>query len=327
MNARARAAGVALVAGFALLAVAAPLIAPTEPWRQHADLAYAPPMWPKIVDRQGQLRAPFVYPLVIADRLERRFVDDTEHPAPLRLFSQGRILSTDSGSWFPFGADPLGRDVFSRLVFGARWSLAVATLATLLTILLGLVAGSIAGYAGGAVDRVITTVADFVVILPAAYVVVTLRASMPLVMAPEAVFLTLVLVLAAASWPIPARAVRAIIAAERRREYAEAAYAVGGSPLRILLRHLLPATRSHVAAQAFLLFPAFILAEATLSFLGLGFAEPSSSWGLMLQDAGRVSAITEAPWLLAPAAAIVLAVLAMHLLTAEVAESEPAVRL
>ena len=327
MTSRGRAAGRAIVIVLGGIALGAPFIAPSEPWRQHADLAYAPPMPPRILDDRGQFRRPFVYPLLIADRLERRYIADISHPAPLRFFADGRLASTATGAWFPLGADPLGRDVFSRIVYGARWSLAVALGAVLLALSVGALAGAVAGYAGGLTDRIIMTVADFLVILPAAYVVVTLRASMPLVLSTFEVFWTMVIVLAAASWPLPARGVRSIVAAERQREYAEAAYAAGAGPLRILLRHLLPAARSHLAAQAFLLFPAFILAEATLSFLGLGFAEPSASWGVMLQDAGRVSAITEAPWMLAPAAAIVAAVLAMHLVTANGAEAEPAVRL
>ena len=158
-------------------------------------------------------------------------------------------------------------------------------------------------------------VSDFIVILPVAYVLVTLRAAMPLHLTSVIVFWTMVVVLAAATWPLPARGVRAIVAAERNQAYAEAAYAAGAGPLRILLRHLLPAARGHLATQAFLLFPAYILAEATLSFLGLGFAEPAASWGVMLHDSARVAAIVEAPWLLTPAVAVVVAVFATHLLT------------
>jgi peptide/nickel transport system permease protein len=326
MKRRGRLAGLAIFFALVVIATAAPFVAPSEPSRQHADLAYSPPMLPRIVD-QGRWRSPFVYPLRLENRLERRYVVDVTRPAPLRFFSGGRLVSSDEAVWFPLGADPLGRDVFSRIAYGARLSLAVAVTATLLAVLIGALAGAIAGYAGGLTDRVITTIADFIVILPAAYVVVTLRASLPLVLSRAEVFWTMVLVLAAASWPLPARGVRAIVRAERSREYAEAAYSVGAGPLRILLRHLLPAARSHLATQVFLLFPAFVLAEATLSFLGLGFAEPSASWGVMLQDAGRVSAITEAPWMLAPAGAIVAAVLATHLIVANEAESAPAVRL
>jgi peptide/nickel transport system permease protein len=138
---------------------------------------------------------------------------------------------------------------------------------------------------------------------------------MPLVMSTGRIFWTMVAILALAGWPYPARGVRAVIAAERRQQYAESAKAVGAGPLRILLRHLLPATRGFVIVQATLLLPAFILAEATLSFVGFGFAEPTPSWGVMLHEAGQAGTLAEAPWLLAPAAAIVISVLAVYLAT------------
>jgi peptide/nickel transport system permease protein len=312
----ARTAGIVLITALVCAAVAAPWLAPNDPRVQHPDLAYAPPMRPHVIAEDGSFHAPFVYPLANVDRLERRFAPDTSKPVPIRFLSDGRIATTgDDASWFPLGADPLGRDVFSRLAHGARLSLSVAATAAVLAIAVGALAGAVAGYAGGLLDRSIMSVADFVIILPAAYVVVTLRSAMPLTMPDSAIFWTIVLVLAAASWPLPARGVRAIVAAEREQGYVESAYAAGAGPLRILLRHLLPAARGHLATQAFLLFPAFILAEATLSYLGLGFAEPSASWGVMLRDAGNVAVIAEAPWILSPAAAIVLAVLATHLVT------------
>jgi peptide/nickel transport system permease protein len=166
-------------------------------------------------------------------------------------------------------------------------------------------------------------VADFAVVLPMVYAVVTLRAAMPLVLSPATIFWTMTVVMALATWPLPARGVRAIVATERQKGYAEAAYAAGAGPLRILLRHLLPAAGGHLATQGLLLFPAFIFAEATLSYVGLGFAEPFASWGVMLQDAARVSAMTEAPWLLSPAAAIVLTVLAARMAAAGPARAAP----
>ena len=324
---RARAIGFAMVAAITVLALGAPFLAPNDPHAQF-DLAYAPPMLPHVIAADGSVARPFIYPLVaVGNRLERTFAPDTSHPEPIRFFSGGRVATTSASSpWLPLGADPVGRDVFSRLAHGARLSLAVAAAATVLAILTGALAGATAGYAGGLLDRVIMSVADFVVILPAAYVVVTLRSAMPLRLSDATVFWTIVLVLAAASWPIPARGVRAIVAAERNQTYAESAYAAGAGPLRILLRHLLPAARGHLGTQAFLLFPAFILAEATLSYLGLGFAEPTASWGVMLRDTASVSVIADAPWILSPAAAIVLAVLATHLVTADRGEDVSATR-
>ena len=316
MTVRVRTVGLLLIGALVVLAAAAPWIAPNDPRVQHANFAYAPPMAPRLVTADGSFHGPFIYPLTVVDRLERRFAADTSREVPIRFLAGGRVATTEGeAAWFPLGADPLGRDVFSRLAYGARLSLSVAATATAIAILIGACAGATAGYAGGGVDRVIMSIADFVVILPAAYVVVTLRSAMPLHMSDAAVFWTIVLVLAAASWPLPARGVRAIVAAERAQAYAESAYAAGAGPWRILRRHLLPAARGHLATQAFLLFPAFILAEATLSYLGLGFAEPAASWGVMLVDAGNVSVIAEAPWILSPAAAIVIAVLATHFVT------------
>jgi peptide/nickel transport system permease protein len=115
-------------------------------------------------------------------------------------------------------------------------------------------------------------------------------------------------------WPLVARAVRAVVLVEGAREYAESAHAIGASRTRILLRHLLPASQGVLVVQATLLVPAFVLSEATLSFVGLGFGEPVPSWGLMLQDAGRGRALVDAPWLLAPAAAIGLVILTLNAL-------------
>ena len=142
-------------------------------------------------------------------------------------------------------------------------------------------------------------------------------AAAPLVLSTIQVFSIMTCVFALAGWPVAARGVRAIVRVERTREYAEAARSLGASSTRILFWHLLPATRGFLVVQATLLVPAFILAEATMSFIGLGFTEPSASWGVMLQEAGRGHALAETPWLLAPAAAIVLAVFGLNLLAGE----------
>jgi peptide/nickel transport system permease protein len=275
----------------------------------------------------GEFRRPFIYPVTVVNRLERRFEQDERRPVPIEFFSNGRLASTDPSSpWLLLGGDPLGRDVFSRMLSGGRLSIGVASVAVLLALGAGAVLGAVAGFAGGRADRLITAIADFTIVVPMIYAVVTLRAVMPLSPEPSTIFWTMAVVMALATWALPARGVRAIVAAERRKGYAEAAHAMGAGPLRILLRHLLPAAAGHLAIQGFLLFPAFIFAEATLSFVGLGFAEPSSSWGVMLQDASRLSAMTEAPWLLAPAVAIVMTVLATRMLVAEGAGLAPSAK-
>jgi len=313
-----RRAGVVLTALVLLFAAIGPWLVANAPERQFQEYVFAPPMRPRVIDASGSLRRPFVYPLRLVDRLERRYAEDRSHPTPVRLFQNGSVLSVDGGSspWFLFGTDALGRDQLARLAWGARLSLGVAVVAALGALLIGTLAGGAAGFFGGSLDEALMRTADFVIALPALYVVLALRAAMPLVLSSAQVFWTMVVVLAVVGWPFPARGVRAVILSERTREYAEAARAVGASRTRLLLRHLLPAARGVLVAQSTLLLPAFVLAEATLSFVGLGFGEPVSSWGTMLRDAGGGRTIAEAPWLLAPAAAIVLAALGVNLLTA-----------
>jgi peptide/nickel transport system permease protein len=315
MRLRSRDAGAALLVAIALVTACAAFVAPHDPGRQFADFTYAPPMLPHVVDASGHWRRPFVYPLRLADRLESRYTEDRDHPMPIHWFSMGALAWVDESRapWLLLGGDALGRDIFARVVRGARLSLGVSIVAAGGALLLGALAGAMAGFSGGRIDDLLMRTADIVLVLPAIYVVIVLRAAMPLVLSTEQVFWTMVVVLALAGWPYVARGVRAVVAAEKGKEYAEAARAIGAGSWRILLRHLLPASRGFLVVQATLLLPAFILAEATLSFVGFGFAEPTPSWGVMLHGAGQAGTLAEAPWLLSPAAAIVLSVLALYL--------------
>jgi peptide/nickel transport system permease protein len=156
--------------------------------------------------------------------------------------------------------------------------------------------------------------AEFVLVLPAIYVVLALRAALPLVVPPTTVFVMMTGILALVGWPHVARGVRGIVAAEARREYAIAAASLGASRARLLFRHLHPASFGFVAVQTTLLVPAFILAEATLSYVALGFPDQVPSWGTMLREAASVATLVDFPWALAPAAAIVLVALACNLI-------------
>ena len=309
-------AGMVLLAAIAVVTALASAIAPHDPGRQFPDLSYAPPMRPHVFD-QGRLHRPFIYPLRLADRLEHRFVEDRASRVPLVWFTSGSLVATGASTpWLILGADALGRDIFARVVLGARLSLGVSIVATAGALLLGSIIGALAGFHGGRLDDVLMRLADFILVLPAIYIVIVLRAAMPLVLTTAQVFWTMAGILSLAGWPYPARGVRAVVAAERGKEYAEAARALGASSLRILLLHLLPAARGYLIVQATLLLPAFILAEATLSFVGFGFAEPTPSWGVMLHEAAQAGVLAEAPWLLAPAGAIVISVLALYLVSA-----------
>ena len=156
-------------------------------------------------------------------------------------------------------------------------------------------------------------VSEFLLVLPAVYVVLALRAALPLVVEPSTTFLALGCIFTVFGWPLVAKGVRGIVASERERDYVHAARALGAGPARILWTHILPSVRGHVAAQATLLLPAFILAEATMSYIGFGFPDRTPTWGTLLQDAANVSLLSDAPWTLAPAGAIFVVVLGVNL--------------
>jgi len=309
-------AGVALLTIVLLLAVAAPFLAPNDPDRVYRDLSFAPPSKVYVIDPAGNLVPPYTYPQRLVSRLERRYEEDRSRPQPIRWFYRWRFatVSYDGAPLLLLGADSFGRDVLSRLLYAGRTSLLLAFAASLGALLVGIVIGGTAGAAGGLVDEILTRFSDFVLVLPAIYVVLALRAVMPLVLPDRSVFLMMAGIFAAVGWPFVARGVRAIVASERNTEYAHAARALGAGPLRLLARHLLPATRGYLLTQATLLVPAFILAEATMSYVGLGFSDRTPSWGSMLHDAANVAVLGDFPWVLAPAGAIFIVVLAVNLI-------------
>jgi peptide/nickel transport system permease protein len=221
--------------------------------------------------------------------------------------------STEDAPFLLLGADSYGRDVFSRLLHGARISLGLSFLAAAGATILGALLGGVAGYAGGLLDDLMMRGSDFVLVLPAMYVALALRSALKLVLPPFEVFALLTGIFAIVGAPFIARGVRAIVRSEKQLDYSAAAVSLGASHLRLLLRHLLPAARGFIAVEITMLIPSFIVAEATLSYVGLGFPDPIASWGTMLHDASTVRAFADFPWLLSPAAAMFLVVLGLNL--------------
>lgn len=288
--------------------LAAPVVAPYDPARGYREFISAPPMRPRLF-HQGVPHAPFVYPIRLVDRLTGSYQENVHETRALPWF--GTPVAGEPV--FLLGADTFGRDVFSRLVHGGRISVGLALLSTAGAIVLGGWLGTWAGYRGGFLDDLTMRLADFILVLPSMYVLLVLRAMMPLTVPSDAMFALMAIIFVLVGWPLVARGVRAIVLVESRREYVLAAASLGATTARVLTRHLLPACTGYLLVQATLLLPAFILAEATLSYAGFGFADDVATWGTMLKEASDVTTFTRAPWMLAPAAAIFAIVLSANI--------------
>jgi peptide/nickel transport system permease protein len=317
-----RICGLTILGLVALAALFAPALAPNDPDRRFANYLSAPPtrvhlLHPPNPEPRTPSPGPFIYPWRLVSRLEQRYELDRDNPVPLAWFSAGKLVRSTNPARAPLllaGADRDGRDIFSRLLFGARTSLLLALAATFGALVIGTLIGATAGIASSTVDDLLMRLTELVIVLPTIYVVLVLRAALPLVLPPALIFLLMAVVFALVGWPFVARGVRGIVFSERGREYAIAARSLGAGRTRLVARHLLPACRGFISVQATMLVPAFIVAEATLSYVGLGFADPVASWGTMLREASDIVTFTEFPWTLAPAAAIFVVVLGFNLI-------------
>jgi peptide/nickel transport system permease protein len=310
-----------------LLALLADFVAPYPHAQQNRELPFAPPTALRFVDAEGGLHlVPFVYRLRLEDdgyveerdrRFPLRFLANGEPYRPLGLFeTRRRLISVDEPArllWM--GTDGLGRDVFSRLVFGARVSLFAGLLGATLALLLGTAIGLVSGFYAGWVDGGLMRLAEVFMALPWLYLLIAARAVQPLDTPPVRSFLVLVVILGCFGWPRPARLVRGVALSAREREYVQAARGFGAGDGYLLFKHVLPQTLSVVVTQGALLVPQFILAEVGLSFLGVGIADSIPTWGNMLGELQQYHVLVSSRWWLAwPGVALVVVVLAYHAL-------------
>lgn len=299
---------------------------------QRADYIFAPPQIPRFFDEEGRFHfRPFVYGLKTELNLETfEWVHtvDTSQKYPIYFFVRGskhKILGfipsdlhlfgvEKPGTFFLAGTDDLGRDMYSRMLHGGQISLTVGLVGVMLTLILGSVLGTVSGYYGGTVDTVIQRLVELLQSFPDIPLWAALAAAVPPEWPPDKVFFSISVILSLRNWTGLARQVRAKILAFREEDYALAAQAMGASDRRIILVHMLPNALSHIIVAATLSVPGMILAETSLSFLGLGIQPPVVSWGVLLQNAQQVSVVLERPWLLLPGLFVVFAVLSYNFL-------------
>ncbi len=222
------------------------------------------------------------------------------------------VCPAEDGILFLMGTDKLGRDMFSRIVYGARISLSIGLIGITLSFALGLVIGGLAGYYGGLVDTIVQRSIEIIRSFPELPLWMSLSAALPVTWSPILVYMGITVILALLDWPGLARAVRSKLLALREEDFCTAAQLMGARPARIIGRHLLPSFMSHLIASATLSIPSMILAETALSFLGLGLRPPITSWGVLLNEAQNISVVALYPWLMLPVAPVIMVVLAFQ---------------
>ncbi len=346
--------GALLLTLFYVCVIAAEFIAPYDPYASQPDGALLPPTQVYWTDEAGQVIGPHVYPTIQGpvnlDTGDRQLITDRKQPSRLRFLVQGseyrlfqlklplpvalspfkledvELLPGIPARWHLFGADGPGkynllgtdeqaRDQFTRLVYGGRVSMFIGIIGIALSFPLGMLIGGISGYFGGLLDSAIMRLVEVLMTIPSIYLLVALAAVLPPGLSSAQRFLLIIFITSFIRWAGLARVIRGQVLSIKEREFVQAARAMGGRPLYIILRHVLPQTATYIIISATLSIPDFIIAESVLSLIGLGIQQPDPSWGNMLSLATNASVLVLQPWLIwSPAALIILTVLAFNLL-------------
>ncbi len=313
-----------------LIGAFAEFLAPGLPDTSRAQYTYAPPQSIGLFTPSGEFQLHVKGYKVEIDKaaLRRTFVVDDTVVIPVGLFVEGPaykmwgVFDTNrhligpldpSQTMYLLGADRLGRDLLSRLIYGTRISMSIGLIGVCMSLVLGVVLGSISGYFGGWVDTAIQRVIEVVSAMPTIPLWLGLAAAIPLTWSPLHVYFVITIIVSLLGWTGLAREVRGRFFSLRNEDFVTAAKLDGSSERRVIFRHILPSLTSHILAVTTLAVPSMIIAETSLSFLGVGLKAPVVSWGVLLQDAQNIRSISTAPWLLIwPSLAVVIAVLSFN---------------
>jgi peptide/nickel transport system permease protein len=298
-----------------LVVSGADFFSPYDYSEQKRSFPFAPPSNVRFSDDKGHLSwRPFVCRIVVDAERTTTYQEDCRERFPLRFFVKGspyrlgsltfhiRLFGVNEpGAIYLLGTDAYGRDQFSRFLHGGRVSLLGAVLACGLCLVISILVGTVAGFYGGWIDGFFMWSADLFLALPWLYLLFGVRAFLPLDMQPASAFIVIIAIIAVIGWPRPARLIRGIVLVGKEHEYVLAARSFGASDTYLLRRHIIPQVIRLVLTQASLLIPRFVLAEITLSFLGLGISEPAVSWGLMLSMLQNYYVLVSHSWMILPA--------------------------
>lgn len=332
---------VALFAGwvvffFYLVALFCEFLAPTLPTISQPTLTYAPPQELKFFhqdengQRSFQLHVNGYAMKVDPESLRRSFSPDPDNVIPVGFFVEGRhyklwgLIPMNRHLIGPvnpddqmnlLGTDKLGRDLLSRLIYGARVSMSIGLLGVLSSLVIGTVLGALSGYYGGWVDLSVQRLIEVISAMPTIPLWLGFAAAIPLTWSPLQVYFIITLIVSLLAWTGLAREVRGRFLSLKNEDFVTAAKLDGSSTRRVIFRHILPSLTSHILAVVSLAIPIMIVAETALSFLGIGLKPPVVSWGVLLQDAQNIRTISSSPWLLIwPSGAVVAVVLAFNFL-------------